>query len=498
MPDNKDKAGETGSSEQQNGDPFWKKIVTLIFALVAVVIAGLLLWTALSPPPVAADFTRVGGANRTETAAAAATFWLSPPKRYYEVAPKADAGTVLRAADCAMRDNAPLLFVPLDGTIPPVEKQLTSHWAGAVPVPVDTQTVPCPGNLPGGMHTLTSNGRALPGGREIGVNFAIHPRADLASFVIFAASVSSSDTRSPPSPKARRETRDLPDVAVGMALAAHIASGPNARHVSLVVIPSYLEANPGLEESLRDQDQAVNGGIVLGGDARVPDDTVVLLRHILRGRDWAGPLGAVQGTITDTGALIAALAALLLGGAGVKNSAPRVIEEIRSHMGDSSTKGTKPVKPPEPPPGNGAPTGNGDQDAGHVQTTEAGRTQAYEPVTGTRSDRPTPFARGNRGDPRVTLYLKTGGVIEGIYDGEETLAGVEVIKLTSVDISPGAAWGPPEPDAGLSSKADVTLVAATDVVLAVRYPAPGEADTEDPEHAVGDVLPRPEGKSTGE
>ncbi len=104
-----------GSTEDGKNDPRALKYLAFILAIVALAFAATNLWRAAHPPPVAAEFTRVGGANRVETAADAATFWLSPPRQYYMVSPTADPATVLRAADCALRNDDPVLFVPLKG-----------------------------------------------------------------------------------------------------------------------------------------------------------------------------------------------------------------------------------------------------------------------------------------------------------------------------------------------------------------------------------------------
>ena len=440
------------------------KHVPLILAIVAVPFAVANVWSAAHPPAVAADFTRVGGATRVETAADAATFWLTPPAQYYEVSLRADTATVLRAANCALLHDDPMLFVPLTGKPPPADRELIANWMStplphgrrSTPVPVRSSKFSCPGgSLPTRMHTWVNNEQALPGGATIRVQFAINQETDLEPFVVFAASVSPSASRLPTSPEDRSETRDLPDVAVGLALAAHIARGSKGRDVSLVVIPPYLEANPGLEESLRGQSVAVDGGIVLGETDRIPDETVALLRQILRGSDWTTTFGAVQGVITAVGAVLAALAALALGTVVATERGRRGVKKLIVKVRDILN---------EPPPPD---TGRTPDPPAVLPQPPVGR-DSYATPPGS-SERPTPFIRGRRKDPRVALYLNSGGVLTGFFEGEETLGGVKVVKLSGVEISRGMPWDQPDPGAQPGPQADVTLVPATEVALAVRY-----------------------------
>jgi hypothetical protein len=72
---------------------------------------------------------------------------------------------------------------------------------------------------------------------------------------------------------------DPPDVAIGLALAAHMATPWQG--VSLVVVPRYLEADAPLEQLLQKQSELVTGGIVLGQTPTLPEDTSILLRQSL-------------------------------------------------------------------------------------------------------------------------------------------------------------------------------------------------------------------------
>ena len=113
------------------------------------------------------------------------------------------------------------------------------------------------------------------------------------------------------------DTRDLPDVAVGLALAAHIARGSKGARCLTRRHPTVPGGQPWTRAKPPWRERAVNGGIVLGDDHRIPDETVALLRQILRARDWSGILADVHDLITQVGAVIAAFVGLLLIGVGV-------------------------------------------------------------------------------------------------------------------------------------------------------------------------------------
>jgi hypothetical protein len=132
-------------------------------------------------------------------------------------------------------------------------------------------------------------------------------RQTLEPVVVFAAAI---------------EPGDPPDVAVGLALAAHMARA-NQENVSLVVVPHYLESDRELEKKLQGQHELVTGGVVLGQTPTVPEEARALLRQLLTSTDQQGLLGQVQANLGSVGPLVAALLALVGFGA-----AARVTPEI--------------------------------------------------------------------------------------------------------------------------------------------------------------------------
>jgi hypothetical protein len=94
-------------------EPLFLKWAAVAVALGVFTVGILLLWGVWDGAPIAAAFTRVGGATRVETALEASRFWPTPPQKVVET--QTDSSEVmLEAAQCAMAWNAPLLFTSSD------------------------------------------------------------------------------------------------------------------------------------------------------------------------------------------------------------------------------------------------------------------------------------------------------------------------------------------------------------------------------------------------
>jgi hypothetical protein len=294
----------------------------VVVALSVCAVGVYLLWGVWDGSPVAAAFTRVGGVTRVETSLEASRFWLTPPPCVVETE-STNAATMFAAAWYAVNHDAPLLFI--DGNAERqqlVAKRITAWESvspGNKPLPVITFTTSetpnskkdsCPtnadlGNINGVSTLKVPNQRLrLP---------HVRVRDTLAPVVVFAAAI---------------EPGNPSDVAVGLALAAHMATTNNEK-VSLVVIPHYLESDPKLESTLESQHELVTGGVVLGETPTVPEDTRVLLRQLLTSTDRQGLAAQVQANLGSVGSLIAAL--LALGGlaAAGRLAGPILIDEIK-------------------------------------------------------------------------------------------------------------------------------------------------------------------------
>jgi hypothetical protein len=277
----------------------------------------------------------------------ASRFWLTRPQLVVETLAHAHMQVMLGAAHCAMVNDAPLLFTSKNRNRRRLVNATTKSWWGKaaklhiIPITNSQEVENCldenkarktPVKVTGlSVLQVPSQQRQLRG-----LQLKLPARSVLAPFVVFAAPLAPGQE---------------PDVAVGLAVAEHLAK-TGGEQVSLVVIPRYLEADPELEKKLRTQPALVQGGIVLGQTLTVPDDTKALLRQVLTSVDRQGLVNQIQATLGSAGSLIAALLALL----AAALAAPKIIafgtSEIRAVLVriERNTVTTGPGPPPEPRP----------------------------------------------------------------------------------------------------------------------------------------------------
>jgi hypothetical protein len=320
----------------------------VVVALVGFFIGLVLLWGVWEGPPVAAAFTRVGGASRVETALEAARFWLTPPQYVVETQTRASK-VMLMAAQCAVVHDAPLLFTspdpkqqreveatindwrvetPKGVALPEASASKGHHDLAQVIDPVRPQVI----MFPKDPKKISCKPKAkIAGLSTLKVPDPLmrfpHVRSEptLAQFVVFAAAI---------------EPGHPPDVAVGLALAAHMARA-DGEPVSLVVVPHYLESDVKLEKKLERQHELVAGGVVLGQTPTVPEETRVLLRQLLAARNERDVLAQLQGDLGSAGTLIGALLALV-GLAAATRSTIR-IRELTQKIKSTGGPGPEPI-----------------------------------------------------------------------------------------------------------------------------------------------------------
>ena len=203
----------------------------------------------------------------------------------------------------------------------------------------------------------------------LGYRLPVRVRNTLAPVVVFAAA---------------RAPGDPPDVAVGLALAAHLAM--KYPRVSLVVVPRYyLESDPQLEEQLRDQRGPVQGGVVLGSTRILSDDTQALLRQVLTSTDRQGVLSQLDADLGSVGPLVAALLALV-GLGTVVRVAPEIIRQIVIVTGQATGSGSSATTGQATGSGSSATTG---------QATGSGSSATTGQATGSGSSATTGQATGS-------------------------------------------------------------------------------------------------------
>jgi hypothetical protein len=310
-------------------------IGVLVALMVATLVAeGWVLWDSHQTQQVAAGFTRVGGATRVETAVDASRFWNTPPQCVVETPAGAWQKTMFKAAQYAMLHDAPLLFTSRDKRLNRLVTGTVQRWTHAEPKNSKLPQVSKIGNhrdvgkcrhrvSVSGVSTLKMSNQLLRLPSRVAVPDTLAP------VVVFAA---------PKGP------HDPPDVAVGLALAAHLALAARTPttepEVSLVVVPRDLESDPPLEQELRDQHALVEGGVVLGSTRIMSDDLRALLRQILTGTNQQDFLGQIQNDLGLDASLLASLlpligAAAAAGAAAL--AAPSAIRKIAEIARQPST-----------------------------------------------------------------------------------------------------------------------------------------------------------------
>jgi hypothetical protein len=404
--------------------------ILIVSTAVAVLALGLF---SLKTRPAAEAFTRVGGATDVETAVDASRFWLTRPQLIVETSADAPAQLMLGAAHCAMVNHAPLLFTSTDRELRRLVQATTYSWwhnaakSHITTITYESQVENCLARNDASKHSVKVTGlsvlKAPSQQRQLRwlhlqlpapLQLRLPPRPMLAKFVVFAAPFA---------------TADEPDVAVGLAVAEHLAQADSEK-VSLVVIPRYLEADPQLENLLLGQSQTITGGIVLGQTPTVPDDTSALLRQLLTSPDL---LSRVMSFLTDDGGLAVALLSLLgllavapqIGGLAVLMIDRREFNRDRQRQNPRfwPQKGKEPPvdEKPEPPP-------------------------------------PPPGASELDGQP-VTVWLRSGRMVTGVAKGLQNapvVQGADIV-LTVLRLA----------DAKVASRDDATLQGAGSVLIPV-------------------------------
>jgi hypothetical protein len=108
--------------------PIFLKWASVAVALGVSAVGLYLLWGVWDGEPIAAAFTRVGGATRVETALEASRFWLTPPQIVVETPAHASQQIMLGAAQCAVAFEAPLLFTSPDPKLQQLVNATIKDW----------------------------------------------------------------------------------------------------------------------------------------------------------------------------------------------------------------------------------------------------------------------------------------------------------------------------------------------------------------------------------
>jgi hypothetical protein len=459
--------------EEEEKKPVRRVIGIGLLILVLGVLAGMLWFGYVSlpsPTPVAAAFTRVGGATQVETAVYASRFWLKRPWGVVMTRADASQGIMLGAGVCAMSQNTPLLFstryrkrqqlvhATLDGWRDETAKgharlQVTkirnqddvadclANWHQR-PVPRLT-TLP---------HPLFRDRWRLPC-LPVRAYPCVPGQDKLAPVVVFAAA---------------KAPGSAPDVAVGLALAAHMTHMTKAkRDFSLVVVPRYLDAYPQLEAQLRNQPDVVQGGVMLGSGKILSEDTHALLRRLLTAPDQQGFFAQLENNLGLLGSVLVGLLAIVgLGTAAAALTIAGIRYTVNNYFrpAESSTRSKGPGEPPNgsgrPPNGAGRPpNGRGPFWIRNWIERLGRRLRIWG-----RKERPMPgsdwlTALGSDGKKKVTIWLRSGWAVTGTISGPNPPR--TVFRLDDADFDkPEGRFKPPQ-----AAKPTSVLVAVDQIEL---------------------------------
>jgi hypothetical protein len=305
-----------------------KLTAAFVGLVVFVVSVPLYLFTLskLRHPDIPPSFIRIGGESRIETAVEVASFWPMQPPKVVVVGRDAPASTMLDAAECAATLNAPVLFRPASGKLSaPARRMLNDRAISAKPlgkgsmeptvveiVQEDQWNETSCQQGPRSSHSLkakvlaaeppSSGAGPNPPSLDDYVSDLIQEPSDWKYSrprrIIFATTQHNTTEHT-----TTQHKLDVPDVAVAIALAVHLnatldlrrasaeqgrgkvalcQSRPfgriglrghlvtrptpcSAEHFTVVRLPRYLQADPGLADALRDYGRKVKEAYVIGG-----------------------------------------------------------------------------------------------------------------------------------------------------------------------------------------------------------------------------------------
>jgi hypothetical protein len=412
------------------------KLLVFVAALAGLIVGLFMLWDDWRGFPVAAAFTRVGGPTRVETAVDASRFWLRPPRCVVETPANAWQSTMFKAAQYAMSHDAPLLFISQNPKRHQLVHATKQKWKDAWPQGSGLPKISMIGNSSDSKKCGAYGGRAGVSGlstlggsnQPLRLHLPVAVQDKLAPVVVFAVA---------------RGPRDSPDVAVGLALAAHLTRTDG--EVSLVVVPRYFEADHELEQQLRDQRRVVQGGVVLGSAGILPEDTQALLRQVLTSIDRQNFLSQLQTDLGSVDPLVSALLALV----GLW-AAARLAREAKDQLNDLGRKAAesgqrinraagsiKRASGPGTYQGPGAHQGPATYQESRTNrrgptVSETGQSHAPPELTAPAgADWLTPLTPDDRAG-KVTVWLRSGWKVTGTLSGSNK--AVTVFRINNAKI----------------------------------------------------------------
>jgi len=235
---------------------------------------------------------------------------------------------------------------------------------------------------------------------------------------------------------AEKSFDETPDVPVAFLLAERIATPDH--QVSVIIVPPYLEADYALEDSLRSARTEVEGGVIVGGPIRIPDDTRLKVRSILVPRSSTAWVERLEKGLEPLEALLLALLTLF-GVRQIPSVAPLLEGAAKAvhRWREKRPKSPKEIKfvPPEQTRA---------KEGGSVSETQGRRRPwrtAREPSTLHQTEEP--WERWKLRGVRVRVTLEGDTTWTGLVEEPpEIVAGVPFIALRDAESSDPATPSP--------------------------------------------------------
>jgi hypothetical protein len=299
--------------------------VTAFFVLLALSFSAVLAYLAFQPPGEKPSFVRVGGQSRTETATEASEFWESIPDGIVVIPRNATGKAMLEAASIAATRDDPLLFTPLTREVPSaLRKTLTKRDKACVDLLGRNAELK---RMPETLHKREKSCKHHASPRSSGeaprVRLIAFSRPSLLESALGPTLVHKRhiEVIAQPTKECKlaktlvfatvQHAPDVPDAAVAIVLASHLARNHGNKDVGVVVLPRYLQLSPELQNFLRNCGSTVHEAFIVGGPAAVSDDLRDLLKVIVIPSDIEKRLAALKDLLSLAGQLLVPIIVIL-------------------------------------------------------------------------------------------------------------------------------------------------------------------------------------------
>jgi hypothetical protein len=295
--------------------------ITAIFALLVLIPILALLYLAFNPTEGPPSFTRIGGHSRIETAVEVSEFWPATTDTILVRPHRGGLKEILDAGLRAAADDSPLLLTPLTKRAPAaVQKTLSKRQkACVVLIGESSETTQMPRALQKRADSCKGQSTSLQGkpppismitfGTPSPLGDISHSEL-LKEYDVRLMRQSGKECALPETTifATVQHDPDLPDVAVAIALASHLARNQDFGHVGIIVLPRYLQIESDLQELVRECGSTVTEAFIIGGTDAVSGDLRDLLKVTVVPSNIEKQVAALKDTAAQVGQIVLAVA----------------------------------------------------------------------------------------------------------------------------------------------------------------------------------------------